>query len=501
MDEHRDGASIGSSAAARRPGRAHAPVRALGAAPRPPAVAGRARARGAVDGRAGAPLHATSPARSRSCCRATRPASRAVDELRQRLPGLSTLGVVVATSSTVRAARGRAPDRRPRGARARATRPSWCARSRPATEAAAERRFLAAHLPLFVDLDDLVEVRARVEARRSWDTRNRLGIAFDEENAPPPLDFSDIEAKYQARYPGVRLPTKAAPRGDARAEPLHGRAVGHDAASDRRDASRRWARTRAASCWRACSTTSQALGGPTHYAPGLRVGFAGNIAISVEELSALSADLGKSSVLVVRRGAAGDPAVLPLVGGAAAAVHAARGRDRDLVRAGDAAAVPRRSAQLEHRLPRFDRRRQRHQLRRHLAGALRGGAAPRGAAGGGAGRGDVGRAARHAGRRRRRRDRVRVADDHGVPRLPPVRNDRRGRHAGLLGRDLPARAVAVRGDRAARRARPAAAAARRTRAGAPEPGAAAALRCSSARAPSSAWRASSRWSPSRRSSR
>ena len=44
---------------------------------------------------------------------------------------------------------------------------------------------------------------------------------------------------------------------------------------------------------------SRALGGPTHYAPGLRVGFAGNIAVSVEELSALSADLGKSSVVVV----------------------------------------------------------------------------------------------------------------------------------------------------------------------------------------------------------
>ena len=36
----------------------------------------------------------------------------------------------------------------------------------------------------------------------------------------------------------------------------------------------------------------RALGGPTHYAPGLRVGFAGNIAVSVEELSALSPTSG-----------------------------------------------------------------------------------------------------------------------------------------------------------------------------------------------------------------
>ena len=81
------------------------------------------------------------------------------------------------------------------------------------TEAAAERRFLSAHLPLFVDVTDLTEIRRRVEARRSWDTRNRLGVTFDEKT-PPPLDFSDIAGKYEARYPGVRLPTTAA-RGEA----------------------------------------------------------------------------------------------------------------------------------------------------------------------------------------------------------------------------------------------------------------------------------------------
>ena len=42
-----------------------------------------------------------------------------------------------------------------------------------------------------------------------------------------------------------------------------------------------------------------ALGGPEHYAPGLRVGYAGNVAVSVEELTALEEDLGISSVLVV----------------------------------------------------------------------------------------------------------------------------------------------------------------------------------------------------------
>ena len=184
------------------------------------------------------------------------PSVTAVEELRQRLPGLSTLGVVVATSSPseLPAAERLIDDL---AARVRAYPPELVRAVKTGTEAAAERRFLAAHLPLFVDLDDLVEVRRRVEARRSWDTRNRLGIAFDEENAPPPLDFSDIEAKYQARYPGVRLPTQGDARGDARAEPVHGRAVGHDPSPDRRARVVAGRATRAASCWRACSTTSR----------------------------------------------------------------------------------------------------------------------------------------------------------------------------------------------------------------------------------------------------
>src|SRR6185436_10605394 len=123
----------------------------------------------------------------------------AVDELRQRLPGLSTLGVVVATSSPAElpAAERLVDDL---AARVRNYPPALVRAVKTGTEAAAERRFLAAHLPLFVDLSDLVEIRQRVEARRSWDMRNRLGVAFDEEDSPPPLDFSDIEAKYQARF-------------------------------------------------------------------------------------------------------------------------------------------------------------------------------------------------------------------------------------------------------------------------------------------------------------
>src|SRR5256885_4483084 len=42
-----------------------------------------------------------------------------------------------------------------------------------------------------------------------------------------------------------------------------------------------------------------ALGGLDHYAPGLRLGFTGDVAISSEEMSALVQDLTLSSLLVV----------------------------------------------------------------------------------------------------------------------------------------------------------------------------------------------------------
>ena len=223
----------------------------------------------------------------------------AVDELRRRLPGLSTLGVVVATShpSELPAAERLIDDL---ATRVRSYPPELVRAVKIGEEAAAERRFLAAHLPLFVDVGDLVAIRKRVEERRGWDTRNRLGINLDDEEKPPPLDFSDIETKYQARFPGVRLP--GAQSGAGAVTPQRNRysdeagtatlllIEGRESSLGAHQARQLLERVKA---------DIAALGGPTRYAPGLRVGFAGNIVVSVEELSALSADLGKSSALVV----------------------------------------------------------------------------------------------------------------------------------------------------------------------------------------------------------
>jgi predicted RND superfamily exporter protein len=50
----------------------------------------------------------------------------------------------------------------------------------------------------YMELDDLKEVHRRLKAREKWERRQRnpLYVKLDEE-APPPLDFSDIEARYR----------------------------------------------------------------------------------------------------------------------------------------------------------------------------------------------------------------------------------------------------------------------------------------------------------------
>jgi hypothetical protein len=215
------------------------------------------------------------------------PSVRAVDELRARLPGLSTLGVVVdAGSAQGLAAAERLID--DLAARVRAYPPSLVRAVRVGTED--ERRFLDRHGALYVDLDDLREVRRQVAARKGWETKRALSILLEDE-PPPPIDLGAIRAKYDARYPAL---AGAQASRDRFSDPSTGVAVmlieGTDSTAGAKGARQLLARVRA---------DLQRLGGPRRYAPGMRVGFAGNVAVSVEELAALSEDLGISTVLVV----------------------------------------------------------------------------------------------------------------------------------------------------------------------------------------------------------
>ena len=317
----------------RGPGRAHAPLRALGARAAAAWLWLVALALAVPSTVALVRLYRNLTSEIEELLPRNAASVSAVDELRQRLPGLSTLGVVVATSSAVRAARRRAADRRSGGARARATRRRWCARSRPAPRRPPSGASWPPTCPCSSTLDDLVEVRARrggapelghaQPPRRSRSTRRSRRRSTSRTSRRSTRRGSPASGCRPRRRHAETRPSGPGTRTSAGTTTMlliegtrvvAGRAPAPPAARAR------------------ARRTSQALGGPTHYAPGLRVGFAGNIAVSVEELSALSADPRQVVGPRRARGAGGDPAVLPLVGGAAAAVHAARGRDGDLVR-------------------------------------------------------------------------------------------------------------------------------------------------------------------------
>jgi predicted RND superfamily exporter protein len=213
------------------------------------------------------------------------PSVKALDELRARVPGMQFLGVLVDVGS---------PDRLQAGerflddlaARVAAYPPALVRRVRVGYSA--ERAFLEKHLPIYMDKADLETIRTRIEDRMRFEYAKQTDMLLDEDEAPPSLDFSDLEKKYQNHFGGTALAdgrfSSAAmgltlmlvevgkfQTGNAQARELLTR-VEHDIAS---------------------------LGGLDHYAKGMRMGFTGDVPISVEEMSALVVDLTFSSLLVV----------------------------------------------------------------------------------------------------------------------------------------------------------------------------------------------------------
>ncbi len=213
------------------------------------------------------------------------PSVKALDELRSRVPGLQFLGVLVDVGS---------PDRLAAGekflddlaARVRTYPPRLVRRVRVGYSG--ERKFLEKHLPLYLDLQDLRTIRSRIDNRMRYEYNKETGMLLDEDEKPPSLDFSDIEHKYSKRLgsatladgrfssPSLHLTLMLIEVGHfqtgyAQAHELLER-VRHDIAE---------------------------LGGTDHYAKGMRYGFTGDVAISVEEMSALVVDLTFSSLLVV----------------------------------------------------------------------------------------------------------------------------------------------------------------------------------------------------------
>ncbi len=222
------------------------------------------------------------------------PSVRALDEMRKRLPGLQYLGVVVDTGTAENLPAGeRLLD--DLAARIQAY-PSDRVRE-VRTGSAAERKLVENHAPLYVDEGDLREVLRRIEARRDFEVEKESGELLDDSDPPPPLDLSDIEQKYDKR-----LSDKKSESGRFSDAKQHITLLFVEAGEFTTGADK------ARALLERVQADVRALGKPTmpgekpnldNYAPGMRVGYSSDIAISVEELDALEADLSVSSIVVV----------------------------------------------------------------------------------------------------------------------------------------------------------------------------------------------------------
>jgi predicted RND superfamily exporter protein len=213
------------------------------------------------------------------------PSVLAIDELRNRMPGLQFLGVLVDTGTAKNIGAGdRLID--DLAARVRKYPPEMVRTVR--TGQGLERQFLEDNAPLYLDLADLQTIRARVEARRDYEVAHEMGTSLDDD-APPSIDFKDIKARYEQRLPIGRgkLTGDRFSSAELHTTLLLIEAAHFTTGDDQKALLHR------------VESDLAALGGPDAYAAGMRVGYTGDVAISVEEVSALVADLSLSSVLVI----------------------------------------------------------------------------------------------------------------------------------------------------------------------------------------------------------
>jgi hypothetical protein len=210
------------------------------------------------------------------------PSVLALDELRARMPGIAYLGVLVDVGSEQNLPAG---EKMLDDLAARVRKYPASLVTHVRTGVLTEREFLRQNAPLYVELADLKTVRERVEAKRDAEVSKSLGLNLEEEEEEP-LDFSDLQKKYQndqidrfkdGRFSNakLKLTLMLIEVASVSTGSELGNALMHRIKSDLAE-----------------------LGGPDHYAPGMRIGYTGDVAIGVEELAALVSDLSVSSALV-----------------------------------------------------------------------------------------------------------------------------------------------------------------------------------------------------------
>ncbi|HZO12580.1 MAG TPA: MMPL family transporter [Polyangiaceae bacterium] len=216
----------------------------------------------------------------------TAPSVAALAELRSRMPGLRHLGIVIDTNGNVDAANRFVDDlaERIRGY------PSDLVGA-VRKDIKAERLFLETYVLQLMDASDVRKLRVAVEELRDWEVARAMDASLSDESEDPrpKLPIEELKKKYESRhgkpqtFPGDRLVSE-----DGTTVVLLVQASSHGTGYDSDSALIQRVRADIA-----------ALRFPEAYAPGMRVGFAGDVPTRVEEMEGLMVDLGISGVVVL----------------------------------------------------------------------------------------------------------------------------------------------------------------------------------------------------------
>lgn len=216
------------------------------------------------------------------------PSVGALAALRERLPGIRHLGVVVA----IERPDGQADALRfvdALAARVAAYPKNLVAKVR--VDSRREREFAETYALSLMDPEDVRALREAIERRRDWDVAKKLDLALDADSDEPrpELPLDELTQKYEARFGKPR-----AGAGDHFMSP-----DGKSAVLLVQVASHDTSQGSDAELIRRVQADADALGFPAAFGGGLRLGYAGDVAARVEEARGLESDLTWSSLVVV----------------------------------------------------------------------------------------------------------------------------------------------------------------------------------------------------------
>ena len=211
------------------------------------------------------------------------PSVAAIDQLRKRMPGVRYLGVLVDVGRPENLAAG---ERLVDDLTQRVQKYPKNLVASVRTGVQLESQFLKKNAPLYVDLADLKTAKERIADKRDSEVSKSLDLGLGEEEDTP-LDFSDLQKKYESK--GIdRFQNGRFSNADQHLTLMLIEVASLTTGSDLGNA-----------LFKRVQADLKDLGGTQKYAPGMRIGYTGDVAIDIEELAALVSDLSVSSVVVI----------------------------------------------------------------------------------------------------------------------------------------------------------------------------------------------------------